>query len=325
MYMLRYPWAFFRQHDEIERQNREIATLKRKNEELTERLDELRRNIVPLSVPWKENVFFSEEGKTRLLQNINGLVPPQECRDINIFIVGGIATGKSSLVNTLLTVLRNNGQLATTAYSADAYSQSTTPMLHEIVLQNIPGTRKMRVFDCRGIMPASDSRPRRNEVYKEDLKKILDGHVLKDYKFNEDLEIQENSAFYRNNPTISDKMHCVLFVVNANAFDKQTDFSVLLAMKEFLVTRNISLRLVLSHVDALDLCVFGDLTKIFLSRHVQQKVQLAKEMFKLNDSYILPIASYVTGTTQNIAQDILALQAIENIISEAILYIRNQI
>lgn len=78
-------------------------------------------------------------------------------------------------------------------------------------------------------------------------------------------------------------------------------------------------------MDALDLCVFGDLTKIFLSRHVQQKVQLAKEIFMLNDSHILPIASYVTGTTQNIAQDILALQAIENIISEAIIYIQNKI
>lgn len=39
----------------------------------------------------------------------------------------------------------------------------------------------MRVFDCRGIMSKLVSRPRRNEVYKEDIKKILDGHVLKNY------------------------------------------------------------------------------------------------------------------------------------------------
>lgn len=318
-------WTYLRQHDEIERQNIRIARLERQNEELTERLDELRRNIVPLSVPFKENVVFSEETKTRLLQNIDRLVPPQECKNINILIMGGIATGKSSLVNTFLTVLRNNGQLATTAYSADAYSESTTPMLHEIVLQNIPDTRKMRVFDCRGIMPKLVSRPRRNEVYKEDIKKILDGHVLKNYMFNEDLEIQEDSVFYRNNPTISDKMHCVLFVVKANEFDEQTDFSVLHWMKDCLRRRNISVRLILTHVDALDLCVFGDLTKIFLSRHVQQKVQLAKETFMLHDSHILPIASYVTGTTQNIAQDILALQAIESIINEAIIYIQNEI
>lgn len=30
-----------------------------------------------------------------------------------------------------------------------------------------------------------------------------------------DTTIQEDDEFYRRNPTISDKMHCVLFVVNA--------------------------------------------------------------------------------------------------------------
>lgn len=39
----------------------------------------------------------------------------------------------------------------------------------------------MCVFDCCGIMFKLVFRLRRNEVYKEDIKKILDGYVLKNY------------------------------------------------------------------------------------------------------------------------------------------------
>lgn len=64
------------------------------------------------------------------------------------------------------------------------------------------------------------------------------------FQFNEDHEIKENSGFYRNYPTLSDKMHCVLFVVRANDLDEQrvgandidekTYFSVLHSMQQYL-------------------------------------------------------------------------------------------
>lgn len=73
------------------------------------------------------------------------------------------------------------------------------------------------------------------------------------------------------------------------------------------------------------MCVSDDLTKIFVSGHVNEKVQLAKKIFGLQDNQILPIASYVKGTTQNIAHDVLALAAIENILNEALCYIKNNI
>lgn len=83
--------------------------------------------------------------------------------------------------------------------------------------------------------------------------------------------------------------------------------------------------MILSHVDKLDMCVYGDLTKLFVSRHVQRKVELAKGIFSLQDIQVLPVANYVKGITQNIAQDILALQAIENILNETISYLENLI
>lgn len=75
------------------------------------------------------------------------------------------------------------------------------------------------------------------------------------FQFKEDHEIKENSGFYRNYPTLSDKMHCVLFVVRANDLDEQrfgtndidekTYFSVLHSMQQYL--RNKSKCLFLLH------------------------------------------------------------------------------
>lgn len=93
----------------------------------------------------------------------------------------------------------------------------------------------------------------------------------------------------------------------------------------FVIYADIPSRMILSHVDKLDMCVYGDLTKLFVSRHVQKKVELAKEIFSLQDIQILPVANYVSGITQNIAQDILALQALENILHETISCIGNPI
>lgn len=88
---------------------------------------------------------------------------------------------------------------------------------------------------------------------------------------------------------------------------------------------DIPLRLILTRIDNLDLCVSNDLSSLFVSMHARKKVDTAKDIFQLHDSQILPIANYVKGTTKNVNQDILTLQAVENILNEAVSYIENQI
>lgn len=88
---------------------------------------------------------------------------------------------------------------------------------------------------------------------------------------------------------------------------------------------DIPLRLILTRMDKLDLCAAGDLSKIFVSRHAEKKVNVAKTKFGLRDQHVLPIANYVNGVRQNTNQDILTLSAVENILNEALSYITNQI
>lgn len=83
--------------------------------------------------------------------------------------------------------------------------------------------------------------------------------------------------------------------------------------------------MILTKVDTPDLCIPGDLSGIYKSKHMADKVRLAKNKFELQESQILPIASYVQETRQNITKDVLALQAVENILNEALGYVKNQV
>lgn len=48
-------------------------------------------------------------------------------------------------------------------------------------------------------------------------------------KFNQfqETSIDEESDFYRETPTLSDKMHCVLFVINAEQVQERPDYNTL--------------------------------------------------------------------------------------------------
>lgn len=83
--------------------------------------------------------------------------------------------------------------------------------------------------------------------------------------------------------------------------------------------------MIFTKVDKLELCGSGDVSEIFRSRHANQKVNIAKRTFGLQDNQILPIASYVQGTTQKLPQDVLALLAIDNILEEALAYIKHNV
>lgn len=51
---------------------------------------------------------------------------------------------------------------------------------------------------------------------------------------------------------------------------------------------------------------------------------MAIKNFGLQDCQILPIVNYGNGLEQNITQDVLALLTIDNILQEALSYIKNE-
>lgn len=270
----------------------------------------------------KADDIFSQNEKDKILKEIGALVPPKECKTINLIVIGHKGSGKSSLVNTFTAVLRNSGQLSTISTAYGIGNPSTTSKLFEITIKRFPQGEKLRIFDCRGVARDPGQCPLLQSIpFEDDLMKAIGGHIKKGYEFQE-TSIQEDSEFYRRNPTFSDKMHCVLFVINAEHV-LEGDHDVIVRIQRRLQDFNIPIRVVLTRVDKL--CRPYELNGIFGNEKVKTKVKEAKKVFGSHDCQVLPVANYVSGTTQNITQDVLALLAINNIVQEALLYIGNEI
>lgn len=74
-------------------------------------------------------------------------------------------------------------------------------------------------------------------------------------------------------------------------------------------------------MDRLELYELGSIRSIFLSRDAKMKVESAKAKFDLQDNQILPVVNYVSATKQDIYRDVLALQAVRNILQESLSFI----
>lgn len=276
-------------------------------------------SYLPYKVPetWREpDDIFSQKEKDRILDEIDALVPPKQCQSINIVVIGYIGSGKSSLVNTFKTVLRNSGQLSTIAATYRLDHGTMTTKLFEVTLKRFPQGEKLRIFDCRGVVRS----PPNTVPNEDDLMKVIYGHIKKGYEFK-DTTIREDDDSYRRNPTLSEKMHCVLFVINANT--QIGEYDELKRVQHRLQKMNIPIRVILTRADSL--CQPGNLNSIFRSEKAYKKVDETQKIFRFQDCQILPVANYVRGTTQNMTQDVLALLALNNIVQEAMSYIENEL
>ena len=79
-------------------------------------------------------------------------------------------------------------------------------------------------------------------------------------------------------------------------------------------------------MDTLDLCKETPLENIYRSRDVKAKMDKARNMFGLTDTHILPVVNYLSDDqVRIITKDVLALQALDNILQQALSFIENNI
>ncbi|XP_039591561.1 interferon-induced protein 44-like [Polypterus senegalus] len=164
-----------------------------------------------------------------------------------------------------------------------------------------------------------------NGIHIDDIISVIKGHVPDTYEFNPKAPINRNDKRYRVEPRLADKVHCVVYVVEADKICLM-DQNLLKKFKLFRTEVNnmeIPLLVLVTKIDEACPEVKKDLTKVYRSRYLYEKVIEVEHMLGAPISSISPIKNYSTETELNLHMDVLILKALQQMLRAADAYLDN--
>ncbi|KAG9276839.1 hypothetical protein AMEX_G9197, partial [Astyanax mexicanus] len=136
---------------------------------------------------------------------------------LNFLLCGPYGAGKSSIINTINSVLE--GQISVGYQGCLESSVSQTLQFHKRQVGNAKdGFLPLVLNDTMGL----ESEPMYG-LHPDDIIAALKGHITDGYTFNPTTPIKENSPHYRENPSLSDRMHCLVYVIPADKISMMED------------------------------------------------------------------------------------------------------
>ncbi|WAR13803.1 IF44L-like protein, partial [Mya arenaria] len=236
------------------------------------------------------------QGKKRLLRVMDAIIilldqlkeeiatfkPPSDLDLINIrvLLLGPVGSGKSSFYNTVDSVFRGrisqrarcgtSAQGITTAYKPYTVSKQSGPRLQF----QLCDTRGLEVNQGLDLLVCNF---------------LLDGHVPEHYEFNPATPITPESPGFIQKPGLADKVHCVLFVLEANTVD---DLPTKLAV-------------LLTKVDVACTEVAENVSSVFRNTHVEKVVDTVAKLLGLLEAATSALALLALRQALNITEDFL--------------------
>nr|XP_034306894.1 interferon-induced protein 44-like isoform X4 [Crassostrea gigas] len=240
--------------------------------------------------------------------------------DLEVYLV------KGSLDEELDSLWRDSpewspqGEMSSRACTGSAESSLTEKFCKFRVRD--PTTKKhlcFRICDTRGVEEGVS-------INGEDLGFLLDGNLPNNYTFQLDSEASTKRTGFVEEPTVKEKMHVVVFVLDGSTLDVLSEgvVSKLKKIKRKVVDRSIPHLVFLTKIDRICKLVEKGVSKTFISRVVEDAVNNAAEIIALPRSQVLPVKNFEKETTLNTDINILAMTALRKSLVFADDFLENQ-
>lgn len=256
--------------------------------------------------PWR-NVQWNAERRKGLLGTISEWKPSvSSVRQARILMVGPVGAGKSSFFNSINSVFK--GYVSGQANTGTAGSSLTTQFRTYSIKPTSSVTHiPFALCDTMGLEEGLNA-----GLDLDDFSNILRGHVQDRYQFNPSMPIQPGMPHFINSPGLKDKIHCVVYVIDACKVkilsDKMIDKFAVFRRKANQL--NVPQLVLLTKVDEACPFVAEDLKNVYQSHYINRMMQEVSAQLGVSLSAVVPVKNYSKEVDIEPQNDILLLTAV---------------
>ncbi|XP_069116505.1 interferon-induced protein 44-like [Argopecten irradians] len=278
--------------------------------------------------PWRSEPRFDKEYLKQLMDEVEDYWPLKDMgvsedalQHVNILFIGPIGAGKSSFLNSVESVFRGH---VTMSASAGSRTKSVTSAYRQYPISGSDNRQylKFQLCDCRGLDDGNNM--------SRDIEAILEGHMPDNYTFNISNPLTSATHGFRKDPKLKDKIHCVVYVLDASKYNAEFDISFVTEdvrdqikdIQDMVDQKGIPQLILLNKVDIACLQTKQDTSHVYRSEAILQKCGDAGNCLGLPPMTVLPMKNYFMEPTNTDEISILALYNIRQMLRAADTFLR---
>ncbi|XP_014855104.1 PREDICTED: interferon-induced protein 44-like [Poecilia mexicana] len=268
---------------------------------------------LPLLVeePWLQMNWEDRESD---LQFINNYKPKGEGQEkFRILLHGPVGAGKSSFINSVISILESRICRRATACNTGQGSFTREYQSYRIKKGNQDNEYPFVLNDMMGLSNVSR---RYRRVHVKDMKKVMKGHIKDGYKFNPESTLSNTDPFYKQKPTINDKVHILVSVFDANTANLLGNSVVetIQDIRDDATELGIPHVVVLTKIDEVCPETKKDVKNACKSKLLQEKVKDFSKLIGIPENCIFPVKNYHCEKKLNHDIDALIMNTLRHII-----------
>ncbi|XP_052814901.1 interferon-induced protein 44-like isoform X1 [Mya arenaria] len=256
----------------------------------------------------------------KLLEDISCLKPVSRLgvTDFRVVLIGQVAGGKSSCINTLLSAFAERiSQRASSGCGRTGITTSFTPY----PLKSSSGSSAdIRLYDTPGFTETSG-------LDLIDFNYILEGHISDHYMFHSSIHITWKSEKFVLKPTMSHRIHCGAIVIDASTVDALTKENTekLKALKALFDAKGIPCVVLLTKIDKVAPELEENWRSTFKNQEIKECVDKAATAIGISRNNVHPVKNYEIELEVDEDLNVLSLLALRQIIHLSMDHMENVI
>ncbi|KAJ8003749.1 hypothetical protein DPEC_G00151580 [Dallia pectoralis] len=260
-----------------------------------------------LEKPWRNIEWEGFSTKQCLMDYIQKYKPEvKSVVQARVLLIGPVGAGKSSFFNSINSVYK--GHVTGQANSGSAGTSLTT-QFRTYNVKSGPDRKALPLVLC-DTMGLEEEPGSGLDI--DDITSILKGHIQDRYQFNPSMPVQTDSSYFCKSPGLKDRIHCVVYVVDACMISLHSAKMVdkFHAIRRTANRLGVSQLVLLTKVDEACPEVREDLTNIYRSHYIEKMIREVSLCLGVSQSCVLPVKNYSRELELEMNTDILLLTAV---------------